>query len=294
MNDAHDPIDGDDPTAARVRDALHARADGVEPAQGDPAHLAEAIAADRARRRRRAAWAGIGAAAAAVLVVGGLVLASGGDGGDQVVTGTEPGAATSSAPTSTTEPPETTTTGAPTTSAPTTTESTTTLAPATTAPPTTVPPTTAPVLPGGSTDPRSGPTSGPYPALLTDVRTGCQAGASRVVLEFADGAMPGWTVQYVDPPIVEDGRGETVAVRGTAFLQVRMSPAWAHDLDQPDAPPTYLGPDRLDGGCASHLELVETGEFEAVTTWVIGVPERVPFTVNTLSGPSRLVIDLAT
>jgi hypothetical protein len=294
MTDPNDPTapDPTDPTAELVRDALAARAEGVHPLMDDPTHLSAAIEADQAaRKRKRTAVAGLGAAAAILLVVVGVALTSGSDDAGQVTTGSDPSTTATDAPSTTDASAATTTsTGPTTTEAPVT---STSIAPATTAPPATAPPTTAPILPGSSTDPRSGPSSGPLPALLTDLRLGCQGPASRVALEFADGAMPEWSVEYVDPPIIEDASGETVAIRGNAFLQVRLTPAWGHDLDQPDAPATYTGPKRLSGGCGSSLEVVNTGEFEAVYTWVIGLPAPVPFTVSTLGSPSRLVIDLA-
>lgn len=286
--DPHQPSSSGDPTEELVRDALTARAESVHPTQEDPAHLEAAIETDRrARARRRGAIAGLGAAAAVLLVVVGVALA-GSDGDDQVVTGTEPETSTTAAPSTTEAPTESTTT-----EAATTTEAPTTSAPPTTTPPTTAPPTTAPSLPGGSTDPRSGPSSGPIPALHTDLRVACQGSSSRVVFEFADGAMPEWSVEYVDPPIIEDPTGDEVAVAGGAFLNVRMFPAWGNDFEQPDYPATYTGPTRLTGGCVGSLELVRTGAFEAVYSWAIGVPSRQPFTVTTLSGPSRLVIDIA-
>lgn len=294
MTDPTDPTEptepqaGDDPTEALVRDALDARASSVHPTQDDPAHLEAAIEADRrARTRRRTAFAGLGAAAAILLVVVGVALA-GSDGDDQVVTGTEPETSTTAAPSTTEASASSTTTEAATT----TTEAPTTTTPPTTSP-TTAPPTTAPPLPGGSTEPRSGPSSGPIPALHTDLRVACQGSTSRVVFEFADGAMPEWSVEYVDPPIIEDPTGDVVAVAGGAFLNVRMFPAWGNDFEQPDYPATYTGPTRLTGGCGGSLELVRTGAFEAVYSWAIGVPSRQPFTVTTLSSPARLVIDIA-
>lgn len=291
MTDPTQPTDPTDPTEAILRDALQARAEEVAPVHDDPSHLAAAIEADEiARTRRRRTILGTAAAAAVALVIAGVALAGGsGDPEGQVITGTDPTSTSTPATTASTAAPSTTAVPVTSTSvASTSTEvapiTTTSIAPTT---------TTGPPLPGGSTDPRSGGSSGPLPALLTDLRVGCQGSVSRVVFEFADGAMPEWSVQYVDPPIVEDASGEPVAVAGGAFLQVRLTPAWGHDLDQPDAPATYPGPGRLSGGCGSSLEVVRTGEFEAVYSWVIGVPVRAPFTASTVAGPSRLVIDVA-
>ncbi len=128
--------------------------------------------------------------------------------------------------------------------------------------------------------------------LLTAVRLGAHPGFDRVVFEFRD-ARPGHDVRYVDPPIVADGSGDPVAVEGTAFLQVRMEPASGFDFDA--GAPVFTGPDRISGtsaGTSAVREVVRTGDFEAVLTWVVGVRARLGFRVSTLTAPSRLVIDV--
>ena len=41
------------------------------------------------------------------------------------------------------------------------------------------------------------------------------------------------------------------------------------------------------------VELVRAGGFEAVLTWVMGLKQQTPFRVQTLTGPPRLVVDVA-
>lgn len=144
---------------------------------------------------------------------------------------------------------------------------------------------------GGSTTVISTPGSGP--AFLTAVRAARQEGFDRVVFEF-DGGPPGSEVGYVRRPITEDGSGEPVTVEGAAVLQVRMEQAASARLSGEDVVFTYTGPKRLrPPGTATVVELVQTGDFEAVLTWVVGTRERVPFKVTKLSGPPRLVVDVA-
>lgn len=149
----------------------------------------------------------------------------------------------------------------------------------------------APGLPSGfGTAPVTG--SGTGFGLLTAVRLGAHPGFDRVVFEFR-AALPGFDVRYVDPPIVADGSGEPVPVEGSAFLQVRMEPASGFDLDA--GVPVFTGPDRIGGasaGTAAVREVVRTGDFEAVLTWVVGIGSRAGFRVTTLPAPSRLVIDV--
>ncbi len=143
----------------------------------------------------------------------------------------------------------------------------------------------------GDAEPKVGEPDGTGTAQLAAVRLGQQPGATRFVLEFAGEEQPGYDVRWVDGPITEDGSGNPVDIEGDAFLQVLVQPASGYDLEAGE--PTYGGPTRLagpDGGAVT--EAVRTGDFEALLTWVLGAGDRLPFTVTTLSSPSRLVIDV--
>ncbi|MEY2569488.1 MAG: hypothetical protein QOE35_4017 [Actinomycetota bacterium] len=128
--------------------------------------------------------------------------------------------------------------------------------------------------------------------LLKAVRAAHQDGFDRAVFEFED-QVPGYKVGYVDRPVIEDGSGKTVEVQGDSVLQVRMDPASGADLSGPQLRQTFTGPTRIDSNTPAVTELVRTGDFEAVLTWVIGVHGKPGFRVNTLSGPPRLVIEIA-
>ena len=151
-----------------------------------------------------------------------------------------------------------------------------------------------PMLDAGTDPVHSEEDSGAGTSLLTDVRVARHEGFDRVVFEF-DGAVPGYDVEYVQPPITEDGSGDEVAVDGAAFLSVTMRPASGFDLSTGEGEQTYEGPTRIagaDSGASVIQEVVRTGDFEAVLAWVIGVSDRVDFRVDELNGPSRLVIDV--
>jgi hypothetical protein len=142
--------------------------------------------------------------------------------------------------------------------------------------------------------PRSAPADGNGTALLKAVRVGRNAGFERIVFEFAGPARPGYRVRWVDGPITSDGAGAPVDVAGKAYLQVIMEPASGVDMDTGKL--AYTGPDRIAVAGQTKLltDLVRTGDFEAVLTWVAGAGRKVPFRVLTLSAPSRLVVDVRT
>ncbi len=131
------------------------------------------------------------------------------------------------------------------------------------------------------------------PAYLTAVRIARQSGFDRVVFEF-EGGPPGYTVGYVPRPVSEDGSGKPVPVEGAAVLEVRMEQAAGARITGETVTLTYRGPKRTRAaGTATVVEAVSAGDFEAVLTWVIGARTRAPFTVTTLTGPTRLVVDVA-
>lgn len=95
---------------------------------------------------------------------------------------------------------------------------------------------------------------------------------------------PSCGVAYDNGPFTSDATGAPVTVRGAAYLVVRCSPASGHDFESGRT--TYTGPKRIDPSDAHHVqELVETGDFEGVVTWVVGLDTRQPFQVATTTIP---------
>ena len=123
---------------------------------------------------------------------------------------------------------------------------------------------------------------------LVDVRAGRHPGFDRVVFEF-QGAVPEHHVRYVDQ-LVEDGSGAPVSVAGSADLEVVFQGANAHEEDGTPS----VSPRRFSPGLTAVKEVAQIGDFEAVVSYGIGLDRRRPLTVSTLSGPSRLVIDVST
>jgi hypothetical protein len=123
---------------------------------------------------------------------------------------------------------------------------------------------------------------------LVDVRAGRHPGFDRVVFEFR-GGVPDHRITYVDQ-LVEDGSGKPVSVAGAADLQVVFQGANAH---RGDGTPS-VGRRRFSPGLAAVREVAQVGDFEAVVTYGIGLDRRRPIAVSTLSGPSRLVVDVFT
>ncbi len=112
----------------------------------------------------------------------------------------------------------------------------------------------------------------------------------RLFIRFA-GGLPGVRVEYVSPPITACGSGEPVAIEGEAFLQVRMTPAAAHN----ERGEATLGTTEITPDLPTILEVKQTCDFEGVVTWVAGLSEEVDFNVFPLGEPfpDAILIDVA-
>jgi hypothetical protein len=202
-------------------------------------------------------------------------------------------AANISTTTTTTAPEQTTSTAA--TPAPTTTTVPATTLPSptstTAAPPT---PTTTTIPPfDGTTDTKSGG-AGDSDSRLVEVRVGKHPGFTRVVWEM-DGSSgtPLYDVGLAAGPF-GNVSGNTVPVDGNAFIHVRLFPGMRWDISDPNGiVQTYFGPEEIDVGIGSIVEVVFLEDFEANMEWVIGLTTERPFKVFTLESPTRLAVDVA-
>lgn len=173
---------------------------------------------------------------------------------------------------------------------------TTSPSPTATAP---TPATTAPEpggidpLEGAGTEPVTAEHQGEAIALHNRVAVARHQGYDRVVFQFRN-ELPGYRVEYVEPPLFEDGSGDPVKAAGSAFVVVRMERASGFDVETGEGELVYTGLRRITGaqaGTSTVQEVVRTGDFEAVLTWAVGLGDRVDFRVSTLESPARLVID---
>ena len=146
------------------------------------------------------------------------------------------------------------------------------------------------IPPGASTTPVSVPAPAIETTGLVAVRTARHEGFDRVVFEF-DGALPGYEVAYAQKPVHEEGSGNEVPVSGSDVVTVRMTPASGVRFTADGYEEVYPGPDRVPGAGSTVTEVVEAGDFEAQTTWAVGLADRVDFAVSVLESPSRLVVD---
>jgi hypothetical protein len=99
--------------------------------------------------------------------------------------------------------------------------------------------------------------------------------------------------EFVDPPVLADPSGQPVAVAGNAVLQIVMSNASGVDLSVNPPETTYTGPTRIEADLPNVVEVVETGDFESVLSWAIGVRSGAGGgTTQVLTSPTRVIVDI--
>jgi hypothetical protein len=128
---------------------------------------------------------------------------------------------------------------------------------------------------------------------LTDVSATAEDCGDKVVFDFEKQEPgPGFQVSYQPATTakIEDGSGEAVEIEGNAFLVVRLAPAMTAKIDGDQVTKTYTGPKRIEGEGSHVREVVKTGDFESVVTWVIGLDEKRPFTTD--ASESQLIVEI--
>jgi hypothetical protein len=104
---------------------------------------------------------------------------------------------------------------------------------------------------------------------------------------------PGYTITYGTPPFTADASGAPVPVRGSAFIVVKVKPGYGFDRDTGTT--TYTGATRITPSGANHVaEIVQTGDFEGTLTWVVGLNEKRPFSVEaTVKPQTQLAVTIS-
>jgi hypothetical protein len=127
-------------------------------------------------------------------------------------------------------------------------------------------------------------------ANITDVRAGTHDGYDRVVFEFAQG-LPEFSLDRATPPFTQDATGAPIDVEGSSFLRLTMR---GGTKQTEEGTSSYDGPTDFDPGFPTLVDLVEGGDFEAQSTWYLGLSTEACVRVILLTddGAPRLVIDV--
>jgi hypothetical protein len=125
---------------------------------------------------------------------------------------------------------------------------------------------------------------------VTAVRAAAHEGFDRVVFELSGSGTPGWSVEYVDAPSAQ-GSGAAIDVPGSAYLAVTLQgTSYPYDSGAEEVARGAVpvpGTDAVQG-------VFFDGTFEGTSAAVVGTATRAPFRVYSLTGPSRVVVEVAT
>ncbi|MFN7134433.1 MAG: hypothetical protein ACK4N5_20300, partial [Myxococcales bacterium] len=124
--------------------------------------------------------------------------------------------------------------------------------------------------------------------VLRQVRAARNAGFDRLVFEFDGETLPGYRIGYVDRPARHCGSGEPLVLPGDGLLEVRLSPAVAHD----EAGQLTVNALEAKPNLPVLLALEQSCDFEGVVSWVAGMKAPNRYFVLELKDPARLVIDV--
>jgi len=106
-----------------------------------------------------------------------------------------------------------------------------------------------------------------------------------LVFDF-DRGLPDYDVTHVEPPFTKDPSGQPLTVSGAAFFSVVFHGA---SIVDEEFQPVYEGPTDFQPNLQRIQEVVLAGDFEAVSSWIVGLHGPACLAAQTFSG-KRLVI----
>nr|WP_211208982.1 hypothetical protein [Corynebacterium halotolerans] len=126
----------------------------------------------------------------------------------------------------------------------------------------------------------------PARLAVTDVRLGSHHGFDRLVFDLAGEGSPGWRIDYTEHPI-QQGSGHPIPYEGVTALEVNLTGmAYPSELGI-EVPEIGTVP-----GTGNITEVISASLFEGRSQFVVGLSDRLPYSVQILEDPQRVVIDV--
>ncbi|MEV0947411.1 hypothetical protein [Rhodococcus sp. NPDC049939] len=136
--------------------------------------------------------------------------------------------------------------------------------------------------------PQSSAASASADLTLTDIRVGRHAGFDRVVYEFAGTGTPGWHARYVDSA-AQDNSNRPISVAGDGILQIYIDRiTFPYDNSGVRSFPPVPGT----GAVVTEVREGVSWSEGRMQSFIGTTGSERPFTVFTLSGPTRVVVDI--
>ena len=122
---------------------------------------------------------------------------------------------------------------------------------------------------------------------LTQVSATHHAGHDELVFQFHGGIPAKYSARYVSK-VIGDASGKQVNVVGSALLQVRFAPATGHNAK---GAVTY-GATQRTYALPELIQVVNSGDFESVLSFGVGVAQKAPFKIYAQHRLGRVILDV--
>ncbi|MCT1413831.1 AMIN domain-containing protein [Corynebacterium sanguinis] len=115
------------------------------------------------------------------------------------------------------------------------------------------------------------------------------SGFDRLVVDFEGTGEPGWFVNYVSAPLQETA-GKPIKVAGSSYLNINIDGT----ISRPEAGLDATTPIDISASSSNVVDVVYAGTYEGRTQIVVGLRSTLPYSVQLLDDPTRLVVDIST
>ena len=130
-------------------------------------------------------------------------------------------------------------------------------------------------------------TTAPVVPVLTQVSATHHNGYDQLVFQFRGGVPANYSARYVSQ-VIRDASGLRMNVVGSALLQVRFTPAAGHNQK---GIVTYGAISRA-YALPELIQVVNSGDFEAVLSFGVGLAQKAPFKMYAQPRLGRVVLDV--
>ncbi|HEX6262564.1 MAG TPA: hypothetical protein VF097_06945 [Actinomycetota bacterium] len=153
-----------------------------------------------------------------------------------------------------------------------------------------MPTATSDDLEDASCDDRQGGDPNNFPDFV-EVSIESEGDTEKVEFRFEPEGDPSDAPQYFvgfTDQLITDGEGAPVDVAGEAFVSISFM-AQGVDLSGEEFEPIYTGPTEFTPDLSTVLEVEQTGDFEGLVSWGIGLSSRACFVVD--ARPDRIILE---
>ncbi|WP_269508233.1 AMIN-like domain-containing (lipo)protein [Corynebacterium faecium] len=127
----------------------------------------------------------------------------------------------------------------------------------------------------------------PSRLVVVGVRVGAHEGFDRVVVDLEGDGDPGWFVDYTSTPMQETV-GQPLQVAGNSFLNINVDgTVYPFELGKDNNVPVTMA-----GDTGNVIDVISAGTYEGRSQVVVGLRSELPYSVQVLKDPTRVVVDI--